>query len=62
MTFLRGHFDGMALAGLILAIVGLALLVSSIVSDILFADQLAEYEKYLEQLLAELEAGKVQVV
>ena len=57
-----GRFNGLALAGLILAIIGLALLVSSIVSDILFADQLAEYQKFLEQWMAELEAGKVQGV
>lgn len=57
-----GHFDGMALSGLILAIIGLVLLLASILCDILLADLIKEYEKMLNDLLAEMEAGKVQGV
>lgn len=51
-----GLFDGMALAGLILSIIGIVFLVTGLISDIIFAEQLAKYEAFLNQWLAEMEA------
>lgn len=53
-----GYFDGMAIAGLVLGIVGFILGVAILLSTYFIDEEfLEEYQKYLEQYLEEMEGA-----
>ena len=51
-----GYFDGLSIAGLITAIFGFVILVSNLVVDVFFADEIARYiEEYMYEYMEMLE-------
>jgi hypothetical protein len=51
-----GYFDGLSIAGLITAIFGFVIFASSLVVDMLFADEIARYmEEYMHEYMKMLE-------